>query len=221
MKRLIIGYNNMGNYSKQYSIYLSEFLLCIAYTIIAPFYPGVAESKGLPIWLIGIIFSIDPLVGLPTSMIVGRYMRIFGRRNVLVFGMAAGTLGMFCLGLVELYDYTTVIILSIISRTLAGIGAGCALTAGEAILASGYPDEIEVVIGRLEVSSGLGFLMGPIIGSLLSYFTIFTSFTCISVMFLVFTPLSYFMIGECDAYTENHTCNISLIKLAFKPVSFR
>ena len=208
----------MGYYSKQYSIYLSEFLICVAYTIIAPFYPGVASAKGLPIWLIGVIFSIDPLVGLPTSLIVGKNMKKFGRQNVLVVGMSAGTLGMFFLGLIEEFDKEAVIFFSILSRTLAGIGAGCALTAGEAILASEYPDEIETVIGRLEVSSGLGFLLGPLIGTILSAYGIFFSFSVVSIIFLIYTPLSYFMIGKCKDYSVHHYNNISIAQLALKPV---
>lgn len=212
----------MGYYSRQYSIYLSEFLLCVAYTIIAPFYPGVAESKGVPIWLIGFIFSIDPLVGLPTSIFIGRNMKRLGRREVVVFGIGAGTLGMFFLGLVDLCETRdSVIILSFVSRTLAGIGAGCTMTAGEAILASEYPEEIETVIGRLEVSSGLGLLLGPLLGTFLSYYGIFFSFSIVTVLFLIFTPLSYVMIGKCKEYNEfNHSEHISMMSLAFKPVKF-
>lgn len=102
------------------------------------------------------------------SLVLGKHMHKIGRKSVLIIGMGLGSVGMFTLGLVEVSNKEMAIFFSITSRILAGIGAGCSMTAAPAILVSEFPDEIETVIGRFEASSGLGFLAGPLLGSLLN-----------------------------------------------------
>ena len=106
----------MKRYVIEYTLYVSELLTSLSFTIIASFYPGAAESKGIQVWLIGLIFSIDPLIGLPTSLLIGKYMHRIGRKKVLIFGMGLGGAGMFTLGLVELSNYHFAVFFSILSR---------------------------------------------------------------------------------------------------------
>lgn len=151
----------MKSYIIEYTLYLSEFLTSLSFTITASFYPGVAEEKGISLWLIGFIFSIDPLIGLPTSLIAGKYMNRLGRKSILILGILLGSTGMLTLGLVEHSSYFFAVFFSILSRSLAGIGAGCSMTAAPAILVSQYPEDIDRVIGMFEAASGLGSSPAP------------------------------------------------------------
>jgi MFS transporter, DHA1 family, multidrug resistance protein len=203
----------------QFTLYISEFLTSLSFTIIASFYPAVAESKGIPLWLIGIIFSIDPLVGLPTSLLVGKFMNKIGRKAVLIFGMSLGSIGMFTLSLVEISDLEYAIFFSFLSRILAGVGSGCSMTAAPAILVSEYPENVEYVIGCFEAASGLGFLTGPLLGSLLSLGGIFVSFSMTSLFYAAYTITCYYILSDIKK-PKGPENKISFLRLIFKPVSF-
>ena len=133
--------------------------------------------------------------------------------------MGLGSVGMFTLGLVEVSNKEMAIFFSITSRILAGIGAGCSMTAAPAILVSEFPDEIETVIGRFEASSGLGFLAGPLIGSLLNLGGSLISFTLTALFYLTYTIFCYFILGA-NKINANYGKNLDFCKIALKPVSF-
>lgn len=183
-------------YRKQAILYISEFLASLSFTIMASFYPGVAQSKGIPLWLIGFIFSIDPIIGIPTSVIVGKNMHRVGRKVFLTFGMLIGGLGMFMLGLVEFSKEENAIIFSVISRILAGIGAGCSMIAAPSILISEYPGETDKVIGYFEAASGLGLMIGPLIGAIMNILGLFVSFTILAGIYAIYSIFSYLMLGQ-------------------------
>ena len=202
---------------KQFIICISEFLSSISYTILSSFYPGLAISKGIPIWLIGIIFSIDPLVGLPSSVIAGKNMQKIGRRSILIFGMGLGSIGMLLISFVEASDYTGTIIISIFSRVLSGVGAGCSMTAARSILITEYPGETDKLIGFFEASSGLGLLVGPLIGSLFSIFDISLSFYIFFGILALYTFSAYFVLGKLKTPTVNGEI-LNFKTIVFKPV---
>ena len=204
-------------YRKQAILYISEFLASLSFTIMASFYPGVAQSKGIPLWLIGFIFSIDPIIGIPTSVIVGKNMHRVGRKVFLTFGMLIGGLGMFMLGLVEFSKEENAIIFSVISRILAGIGAGCSMIAAPSILISEYPGETDKVIGYFEAASGLGLMIGPLIGAIMNILGLFVSFTILAGIYAIYSIFSYLMLGQL---TNDPTASRYLSFRAFirKPV---
>ena len=75
----------MGQISKQVTIYLSLLLVFCSFTLISPFYPEIAQDKGLPLWMIGVIFSLNPLAQLITSLLLSKYMVLIGRKIVLIY----------------------------------------------------------------------------------------------------------------------------------------
>ena len=144
-------------------------------------------------------------------------MHRIGRKKVLIFGMGLGGAGMFTLGLVELSNYHFAVFFSILSRLLAGIGAGCSMTAAPAILVSEFPEEVERVIGLFEAASGLGFLAGPLIGSLLNLGGIFLSFSMTSIFYTLYAIFCYFILGTLRI-SENYGTKVKLTQLLLKPV---
>ena len=45
----------MKSHTIEYTLYLSEFLTSLSFTISASFYPGLEEEKGISLWVIGLI----------------------------------------------------------------------------------------------------------------------------------------------------------------------
>ena len=114
----------MSNASKQAAMYIGLLLVCSTFTLIAPFYPKVAQNKGLPIWLIGVVFSINPTANLIATIYIGKHLQKVGRKNVMIASFAATALSMLILSPIEYCEKVTVIILSFVSRIVAGIGVG-------------------------------------------------------------------------------------------------
>lgn len=188
---------------KQLTICISEFLSSLSYTILSSFYPGLAISKGISFSTIGILFSLDPLIGLPTSLLVGKYMHKVGRRFILILGMTLSTIGIFLIGFLEQSNYTEALTLSIFSRLFAGVGAGCSMVAAPSILISEYPGQTEKLIGYFEAFSGLGLLIGPILGSLFSLYSISISFFICSVFYAFYTGVCFFVLRNLKPFEIN------------------
>jgi MFS family permease len=204
--------------AKEAIIYTSEFLTSLSFTILASFYPGIAESKGIPIWMIGLIFSVDPILGLPTSILSGKYMNRFGRKKILTIGLFLGGLGTGLIGMIEFGSRNQTILISLISRLLAGIGAGMSMTASSAILVIDYPKEIDRVIGWFEAASGLGLLLGPIVGSLLNLYNISVTFSIFGLGFVGFAGYVQRYLDHDKTVVED-TKGLPLVKLISKPVT--
>ena len=207
----------MGNISKQIAIYTSLVLVSASYTMIAPFYPKIASDKGVSLWMVGMIFSTDPLVGLFASMIIGKTMNIIGRKQVILFGLLLTALSMFALCPIEFCDYEIFISLSFLSRIIAGIANGCVLTAAETIFASDYPDQLETMIGRSEGMIGIGLILGPLIGAALYLESLFFALLILGGILLFFVPLASYLLGTFREY-KIHTEKISSWGLLLKPV---
>ena len=77
----------MGDISKQIAIYIALILCCAPAMMIATFYPNIAVSKGIPYWVIGIVFSCDPIFGLITSLFLGKYMIKISRKITIVLSL--------------------------------------------------------------------------------------------------------------------------------------
>ena len=145
-------------------------------------------------------------------------MNVIGRKKVLVFGFLLLAISLFIIGLIEFSGLISTLILSIVSRILAGIGAGCSMTSAPAILISECPDETDKVIGYFEAASGLGLLIGPLFGSILSLTRMIVSFSVISGLFLLFAIMIYFFLGDIT-HKELKIKKLKLTNFLKKPVN--
>lgn len=209
----------MGIYSKQFAVYASEMILCLGFTIISPFYSSVATSKGVPMWLIGLIYALDPICAIPASFLISFHMKTIGRQLTLSLGIGLISLSIFLLSMIESLPLPSFLIVSIISRILAGAGQGFSVLAGTAILTSEYPESLEKVIAYYETCGGVGLILGPILGSLLSSWDLVYSFSMLGGVIGISMFLIHFMVKGCKTYSEENS-KISFIELAFKPVVF-
>lgn len=207
----------MGGISKQLAIYLALLLVCACYTMIAPFYPEIAARKGLPLWMIGAVFSTDPLLALITSIFIGKYMNLIGRKTIILVSLLFVAGSMFVLSPIETCEKSTVIFLSFASRILAGIGSGCIMTAADTIFTSDYPDQLETMIGRMEGAIGVGLIIGPLLGTAMYVESLFIALVAFGFVILLYIPIAWLMLGTFRTYTI-HNQKISSLKLMLKPV---
>ncbi|CAD8204673.1 unnamed protein product [Paramecium octaurelia] len=156
--------------------FLSEFALlnlgnlicCLGLSLIAPFYPTYAQKFDVTGSLLGLIFGINPIGGMLSSLIVGKILNNNNQTTLLSLGMLIQSIGLFCYPLLTLTtDRTMFITISLLGRFISGFGSQTFLTPLYAAIPQKYPESVDQKMAIAEFFSSFGFLCGPVIGSLL------------------------------------------------------
>ncbi|CAK9290110.1 unnamed protein product [Gordionus sp. m RMFG-2023] len=150
---------------------LIEFFVSICFSIISPFFPKEAEKKNVPQFWIGTIFGVFQGVQFIMSPILGLYMYQIGIKKLYLWGIFLDSISTLCFG------FTTYIPMSanpayfagltLMLRTLQGLGCSAYITASYVLTVHLYPDNIGTAFGIVETFAGLGFAIGPPIGGYL------------------------------------------------------
>ena len=209
----------MGQTSKQAGLLFSFLISVLPYTMIATFFPGIAVSKGIPLWLIGLIYSTEPIFGLIASALMGKYLISIGRKTTILIGLACVSVSTFLLAPIEYFDADIILILSFLSRIFAGWSTGAVLTTGVTIMVSDYPEAIQKMIGRMESAVGIGIIIGPLFGMLLYLGELIYTLTAYGILMLILIPVISKLLGTFREYKVENT-NLKTKELIRKPVLF-
>mmetsp|Transcript_13081 Transcript_13081/g.24451 ORF Transcript_13081/g.24451 Transcript_13081/m.24451 type:complete len:430 (-) Transcript_13081:207-1496(-) len=179
--------------------------VCSMYTLITPFYPQRAEEAGVSMTLIGFIFALNPLGQVVSCLPTGYYLKQIGRRRGIVAAIAIMSLSLFLLGAVDMCDYSWFLALSIASRFIGGLASGIFGTILMAIISSNFTDSLQIALMYMEVSAGLGLLIGPAVGSLFYYIGgYYLPFIVLGTYFAMCTPAVYWLLGPDREYIEKN-----------------
>ena len=209
----------MGQTSKQAGLLFSFLISVLPYTMIATFFPGIAVSKGIPLWLIGLIYSTEPIFGLIASALMGKYLISIGRKTTILIGLVSVAASSFLLAPIEYFDADIILILSFSSRVFAGWSIGTVLTTGVTIMVSDYPEAIQKMIGRMESAVGIGIIIGPLFGMLLYLGELIYTLTAYGILMLILIPVISKLLGTFREYKVENT-NLKTKELIRKPVLF-
>jgi DHA1 family tetracycline resistance protein-like MFS transporter len=147
-----------------FSIFLIVFIDMLGFGLILPLLPYYAETFGASDTVIGLLvasYAAAQLIGAP---VLGRLSDRFGRRPVLLISLAGTMLGFIMLGTAR----TLWVLFA--SRILDGI------TGGNISVAQAYITDVTDKenrargLGMIGAAFGLGFIIGPASGGLLSQF---------------------------------------------------
>ena len=162
-----------------------------AYAIIAPFLPFEFKAKEIDQTWIGYIFAIYSVAVVMCSPMVGKMIAILGRRNLIVFGMLLMGTSFVVFGwLTELENKNAFITLALLNRFLQGFASSLIQTTMYSISTNFFPDHKDAMVGYIEAVTGVGLIMGPLIGSGLyalgGYLFIFYAFGSLFIVFSFF-----------------------------------
>ena len=166
----------------------------MATSLVLPILPEFLDAMGLQGQLItGFVFSIMPATIIFLSPLCNWMAKKLGRTFLLYFGVplqAAASLAFGFAPLVAGGKAGLLIAIFLITRALQGFGTACANLAQFAIVTDSFDTYLGRVMGINEVMTGLGFMLGPIIGSVLYDSSGFSStFIVADVMLLLSLPL--------------------------------
>ena len=130
------------------------------------------------------------------SPFIGKLIPKFGRRVLIQFGVTLMGFSFICFGLLHLIDDPSLyIVLALIIRLMQGFASSMIQTTIYSICTNFYPDKKEALVGYLEAVTGVGLILGPLIGSFLySYGGFSFTFYAFGSLFIVFSMFINFII---------------------------
>lgn len=134
----------------------------LSFSIVLPLLPYLADSLGATPFQIGLLSAMYPIFQFVGAPILGRLSDRYGRKPVLIASIL-GTVA----GFVVLATAQSLWIL-FISRAIDGITGGNISVAQAYISDVTKPEERGKALGMIGAAFGLGFILGPVTGGLLS-----------------------------------------------------
>ncbi len=156
------------------TIFAIVFTDLLGFSLILPLLPFYAEKSGASATMVGLLVAAYALAQLIGAPLLGRLSDRVGRRPVLLVSIAGTILGFVLLGVAEpvgrLVAGTSAAVLAVLffSRILDG------LTGGNLTVAQAYISDVTdaknraKALGMIGAAFGLGFIIGPVVGGLLS-----------------------------------------------------
>jgi len=134
----------------------------------APFYPAEAEKKGASGTEYGLVFGIFELTVFIVSPVIGKYLPRIGISRGFSGGIS--TTGLMCVAfgfLNRINNGNTFIALSFVIRIVEACGNSAFLAASFTLVAMMFPSSVSTVFGMVEMSFGVGMILGPTVGGAL------------------------------------------------------
>ena len=152
-------------------LFLVVLVDMIGFTIVIPFLTyfvqdlatadGITDVGSRDLW-VGIVISVYSLAQFIFTPILGSLSDRMGRRPILMFGLISNTIFFTVFGL------SGSLTMAVIARFLAGAGNGNIAVARAYIGDISEPEDVAKRMGMIGAAFGLGFMIGPFIGGVLS-----------------------------------------------------
>ncbi len=164
------------------TIFLIVFVDLLGFSLILPLLPYYAEQYGATDIVVGLLtasYAAAQFLGAP---LLGRLSDQHGRRPILLVSIAGTIIGFILLAVAEplgnalggalggalVFSNTLVLTILFISRILDGLTGGNISVAQAYIADISIPENRNKALGVIGAAFGLGFIIGPAIGGLLS-----------------------------------------------------
>ncbi len=202
--RRIQGPANNGNVPR--ALFYSTLLSVIAVALIIPSLPKVTESLGggaVHIGLVGTLYGISQLLG---SNFLGSWSDTRGRRVVLQLSFLGGAIGYFMIYVAMWKESLTLLL---ISRIPVGIFMQT-MTMARSIVSdcSDASSRARALATNVGVPAGLGFIVGPMMGGILSSRAPLVPPLLATFLFCLAFGISYVFIPETAPMKRMSTCRL-------------
>ena len=143
-------------------LFLIVFVDLLSFSFILPLIPAIATGYGLSPFWVGMLLATFPVGQVIGAPILGRLSDRYGRKPILFFSVLGSFISMLMLG------FSTTIIIIFISRLTDGL-TGANITIAQSYISDvTTPENRAKGLGIIGAAFGLGFIIGPAFGGLLS-----------------------------------------------------
>lgn len=154
--------SNCSNYSSQLLIALTVLLDFTAFGLIFPLLPFWAERLGANAFAIGLLMTVHALALCIFTPILGTLSDRLGRRPIIIASLLIEVASLAITAL------THTLPLLFLARFIGGIGASSISAAQTVVVDVTPPERRAKGIGMLGAAFGIGMIVGPTLGSILS-----------------------------------------------------
>jgi MFS transporter, DHA1 family, tetracycline resistance protein len=157
-------------------IFLTVFIDLLGFGIIIPLLPFYAESFGASAFTIGLLGTVFSLMQFLVAPFAGRWSDRIGRRPIIIAGLLASAVAYVALALADS------LALIFAARIVGGIAGGNIPTAQAYIADITTAENRAKGMGLIGAAFGLGFIVGPAFGGLLTRFGEATPMWCAAAL---------------------------------------
>ena len=175
---------------KRLFFYLISALALIdmtTYVFLVPILPDFLLKKGFSLSMIGVILSFYQISSIITSLYLGKNLIFYSKIRIIIIGqilLVFSNLGLAFLSFFE--SETVVIFLAILFRLIQGAALSFVCSATYSYIPNLFPLELERSYAFMEICTGIGLALGPVIAGFLYEFTGFMkSFLIMSVVYVI------------------------------------
>ncbi|HEY4885941.1 MAG TPA: MFS transporter [Myxococcales bacterium] len=143
-------------------LFVTVFLDLVGFGIIIPFLAYYVESFGARAAIVGLLMSSYSLAQFVFAPVWGRLSDRVGRRPILLLGLLGSVAGF------TLFGLASTLSMLFLGRVLMGIFGATIPTAQAAVADVTAPEDRARGMGLIGAAIGLGFILGPALGGLLS-----------------------------------------------------
>jgi len=171
-------------------IFLTILVNLVGFGIIIPLLPFYAETFGASPLVVGLLFAVFSVAQLVAAPALGDWSDRYGRRPVLIFSLL-GTVVSFIM-LAVAHSLTMLFL----ARVVDGLSGGNISTARAYVADVTEPKDRARAYGLIGAAFGLGFILGPAIGGVLSPFGLSVPIWVAAAITLLATFLAWWWLPE-------------------------
>ncbi|MFA5841009.1 MAG: MFS transporter [Candidatus Paceibacterota bacterium] len=200
---------NKFKFSPKIIILSTVFLDVLGIGLIVPILPFYVESFNVPDIVVTMLFAVFSLFAFFSAPILGMISDRKGRRPVLLISLASSAIGWL------IFAFSKTLFGLFLGRIIDGSAAGNISTAQNYLIdISKDQKERTKNLGLIGAIFGIAFIIGPLMGGILSNINIKLPFIVVGIMATINTILAYFFLPE-----THHDRNPNKISLnPFSPI---
>jgi DHA1 family tetracycline resistance protein-like MFS transporter len=171
-------------------IFVTVFIDLLGFGIIIPLLPFYAQSYGASPFVIGLLGTVFSLMQFLVAPLCGRWSDRIGRRPIILAGLLASAVAYVALALADS------LALIFAARILGGIAGGNIPTAQAYIADITTHENRAKGMGLIGAAFGLGFIIGPAVGGILTRFGHATPMWCAAALCFANFVAAIFLLPE-------------------------
>ncbi|XP_067937466.1 MFS-type transporter SLC18B1-like [Watersipora subatra] len=198
----------------------AQFLSNVCASLPAPFLPYMDESHNVGSSITGWIIGLLPLTQIFVCPLYGKLVAYVKVRSMLITGLfVCGNFTIF-FGMLDYYPLpergddqidTSYVVLEVSLRIMQSLGSGAILIAAMTMLTTTFPTRTTTILSYSQMAVGLGYMVGPAIGSgLFAAGQFVTVFAGVGFILVTIAIISWFALPkEADVRLQDNTSTVS------------